>query len=104
MRLVIPMRLWLIAAAIALLGAAAPAARAGDAFSHLFTAIEGHPLPLETFRGRTVLVVNTASFCGFTHQYRELQALYDRYREHGLVVLGVPSNDFNQEMGDNASI
>lgn len=98
------MRFWIIATAVALLCALAPSARAGDAFSHAFTAIEGHPLPLETFSGRPVLVVNTASFCGFTHQYRELQALYDRYRERGLVVLGVPSNDFNQEMSDNDAI
>ena len=77
---------------------------AGDAFSHHFTAIEGHELPLEQYRGRPVLVVNTASFCGFTRQYAELQSLWERYREQGLVVLGVPSDDFNQEMDDNAAI
>ena len=78
--------------------------RAGDAFAHQFTAIEGRPLPLEQFRGRPMLVVNTASFCGFTRQYAELQALWERYRDRGLVVLGVPSNDFAQEMDDNAAI
>jgi len=57
-------------------------------------AIEGGALPAETLRGKVVLVVNTASFCGFTPQYEGLQALWERYRGRGLVVLGVPSNDF----------
>ena len=76
----------------------------GDAFAFGFTAIEGHALPLGQFRGRPLLVVNTASFCGFTHQYAELQALWETYRDRGLVVLGVPSDDFNQELADNAAI
>jgi glutathione peroxidase len=84
---------------------AAPASTdSGGVFSHSFTAIEGQPLPLERFRGRAMLVVNTASFCGFTHQYAELQALWERYRDRGLIVLGVPSDDFNQEMDDNTAI
>lgn len=83
---------------------AAPAGSNGDAFSFDFTAIEGDPLPLEQFRGRPMLVVNTASFCGFTRQYAELQTLWETYRDRGLVVLGVPSDDFNQEMADNAAI
>jgi len=82
----------------------APDASNGDAFGFDFTAIEGHPLPLEQFRGRPMLVVNTASFCGFTGQFAELQALWETYRDRGLVVLGVPSDDFNQEMADNAEI
>ncbi|HZT89897.1 MAG TPA: glutathione peroxidase [Stellaceae bacterium] len=57
----------------------------------------GHPLPLSAWRGRPVLVVNTASFCGYTPQYRDLQALWRKYRDRGLVVLGVPSNDFGQQ-------
>lgn len=77
---------------------------AGDVYSHSFTAIEGHALPLVQFRGQVILVVNTASFCGYTRQYAELQALWERYRDRGLAVLGVPSDDFNQEMDDNAAI
>ena len=70
-----------------------------------FTSIEGAPLPLETFKGKAVLVVNTASRCGFTHQYADLQAVWERYRERGLVVLGVPSNDFGgQEPGSESDI
>ena len=65
-----------------------------------FTTIDGQPFPLDRFQGRVVLVVNTASFCGFTNQYEGLQALWDDYRDRGLTVIGVPSNDFGaQEPG-----
>ena len=75
------------------------------AHSFEFTSIEGRPLPMETFRGKAVLLVNTASRCGFTHQYGDLQATWERYRERGLVVLGVPSNDFGgQEPGTETEI
>ena len=62
-----------------------------------FTSIEGGALPMSAWKGRPVLVVNTASFCGYTPQYRELEALWRKYRDRGLVVLGVPSNDFGQQ-------
>ncbi|MEQ8825378.1 MAG: redoxin domain-containing protein [Filomicrobium sp.] len=62
-----------------------------------FTAIDGTALPLSAYAGKVVLLVNTASFCGFTRQYEGLQALWERYQSKGLVVIGVPSNDFNQE-------
>lgn len=76
-----------------------------NAHGFIFTSIEGEPLPMEQFRGKAVLVVNTASRCGFTHQYSALQALWSDYRDQGLVVLGVPSNDFgSQERGTEAEI
>ncbi|WP_299440426.1 glutathione peroxidase [uncultured Rhodospira sp.] len=70
-----------------------------------FTSIDGHPLPLSRFAGQTLLVVNTASQCGFTCQYAGLQELWESYRDRGLVVLGVPSDDFGgQEPGDETQI
>ena len=70
-----------------------------------FRAIEGGPLPLKAFAGKTVIVVNTASQCGFTKQYAELADLWARYRSKGLIVLAVPSNDFgNQEPGSEDQI
>lgn len=62
------------------------------------------PQNLCQYTGQVVVVVNTASFCGFTGQYKGLEALYSRYRQRGLVVLGFPSNDFSQEPGDNKTI
>lgn len=80
-------------------------AAAANAHDFRFTAIDGQDLPLARFKGKAVLVVNTASQCGFTPQYAGLQALWRAYRERGLVVLGVPSNDFGgQEPGSNAEI
>ncbi len=68
-------------------------------------ALEGGQVAPESLTGKVVLVVNTASFCGFTKQYQGLQDLWTRYRDRGLVVLGVPSNDFGaQEPGSEAEI
>ena len=72
-------------------------AEPAGAFEYAFDAIEGGKLPFAQWRGKALLVVNTASFCGFTPQYEGLQALWERYRERGLVVIGVPSNDFGEQ-------
>ena len=92
------------AASAALVGLAAMVggdvpAGAGDADSptawdFAFTSIDGKPMPLSDFKGRVLLVVNTASFCGFTKQYEALQALNAKYEAQGFNVIGVPSNDF----------
>lgn len=87
--------------ATTLTGAALPAFAATG---HQFTAIEGGTIDLTQWRGRPILVVNTASRCGFTPQYDEIQALYDRYKSRGLVVLAVPSNDFGQELATDKGV
>jgi len=89
--------------AIALAGNTAHAAQTAHDFG--FENIEGGTLPLSQFAGQPVLIVNTASRCAFTHQYNALQALYDQYRDLGLVVLGVPSDDFGaQELATEAEV
>lgn len=95
-------------AVMSLFGTTAQAAEENmtkTAYDFSFTSIDGEDLPLSQFRGKVVLVVNTASECGFTKQYEGLQALYEQYQDRGLVVLGVPSNDFGgQEPGTEAEI
>ena len=74
---------------------------------HEFTlnSIDGRPTPLAQFKGQVVLIVNVASRCGFTPQYGGLEALYQKYKDKGLVVLGFPANDFLwQEPGTNEEI
>jgi glutathione peroxidase len=92
------------------LQAAAPAAgaAAGECpalLNHTFARLQDEkPQSLCQYRGRVLLVVNTASYCGFTGQYRGLEDLYARYKDRGLVVLGFPSGDFMQEKKNNQEI
>ena len=69
-----------------------------------FGSIDGGTLALEDWKGQPVLVVNTASLCGFAKQFDELQDLQDRYGPQGLVVLAVPSNDFRQELASDEEV
>src|SRR5262245_31118569 len=87
---------------LAMLTTPAPAGPA-SAFDHEFEAIEGGKLPLGPWRGKVLLVVNTASFCGYTPQYEGLQKLWERYEAKGLVVVGVPSNDFGAQEPNSES-
>tara|TARA_Y100000992_G_scaffold299787_1_gene267161 strand:+ start:114 stop:623 length:510 start_codon:yes stop_codon:yes gene_type:complete len=66
--------------------------------------ISGEMINFNKYKGKAVLVVNTASYCGFTKQYDELQSLWDNYKSRGLIVLGIPSNSFNQEKSSNSEI
>lgn len=76
-----------------------------SAYDFEFASIDGAPLPLTTFKDKVVLVVNTASKCGLTPQYEGLEQLYSQYKDKGLVVLGVPCNQFaGQEPGTEAEI
>jgi len=84
--------------------AAAPAA-VKSAYDIRMTAIDGKPMPLSKYKGQVMLVVNTASFCGYTPQYEALQKVHDTYKAQGFTVLGVPSGDFKeQEYGTNKEI
>jgi glutathione peroxidase len=102
----------LIASAFVLAGLlGAASVHAGDTptcpatLNHVFARLQDEkPQSLCQYSGKVLLVVNTASYCGFTPQYKGLEALYERYRDRGLVVLGFPSNDFEQETGGNRQI
>ena len=73
-------------------------------FDFKINSITGEIIHLSDYRNKVILVVNTASYCGFTNQYSELQELWDKYKLKGLIVLGVPSNSFNQEKRANSDV
>lgn len=77
---------------------------ASEFYSFSVPDLKGTTLNFESFKGQPVLIVNVASRCGFTSQYKGLQSLYESFKEEGLVVLGVPSNDFMQELKTDDAI
>jgi glutathione peroxidase len=78
---------------------------AGSVHEFTMTSIDGQPAPLAAYKGKVVMFVNVASKCGYTPQYTGLQALYDKYKDKGFVIVGVPANNFGgQEPGTNDEI
>lgn len=78
---------------------------ASSVYEFTLNSIDGQPAPLSAYKGKVLLLVNVASKCGFTPQYKELEAVYEKYKGQGLVVIGFPANNFmGQEPGTNAEI
>ena len=73
-------------------------------FDFKINSISGDVIDFQDFKGKPILIVNTASYCGFTKQYDDMQELWDKYRDKGLIVLGIPSNSFNQEKKNNNDV
>ena len=73
-------------------------------FDFKIEGISGEIIDFKNYKDKIILIVNTASYCGFTKQYTDLQNLWDKYRTKGLIVLGIPSNSFNQEKKNNKDV
>ncbi len=81
------------------------AASATSIYDFTMNSIDGQPVSLKSYSGKVVLLVNVASKCGFTPQYAGLEALYEKYKDRGLVIIGIPANNFaQQEPGTNEEI
>ena len=79
-------------------------ANCGELYNHQLMTLDGKPFDLCDYQDQPILVVNTASKCGFTPQFEALEGMYRRYESQGLLVIGFPSNDFRQELGDDQKI
>ncbi len=91
--------------ALMMCAAATLQARAANIYDFTMNSIDGQPVSLESYKGKVVLLVNVASKCGFTPQYAALEAVYEKYKDRGLVIVGIPANNFaQQEPGTNAEI
>ena len=76
----------------------------GTAYDYEFNSIDGDLIKLSQYKGKVIVVVNVASRCGYTPQYEDLQTLWSKYKSKDLVVLGIPTNNFRQEPGNNKEI
>ena len=74
------------------------------AYDFQFDSIDGKIINLNEYKGKVIIIVNVASRCGFTNQYEDLQNVWDRYKKQGLIVVGIPTNNFKQEPGTNKEI
>jgi len=79
-------------------------ASCGELYNHQLTTLDGKAFDLCEYQDKPILVVNTASKCGFTPQFEALEKLYEEYKSQGLLVIGFPSNDFRQELNDDKKI
>jgi glutathione peroxidase len=87
------------------LSSIALAGSAKQVYSYKLKTIDGDPTTLAKYQGKVLLLVNVASSCGYTPQYTALEALYEKYKDRGLVIVGIPANNFaNQESGTDAEI
>ena len=93
-----------VLAVLALVLPAAAALACPPLLSHRFNSLQGESIDLCDYSNRTILVVNTASRCGYTPQFQKLEGMYRKYRDRGLMVIGFPSNDFNQELATDREI
>ena len=98
-RLLVPTTLGLLFFAMAVLGGEK------SVFDYTLSTIDGQPAPLSAYKGKVVMLVNVASRCGFTPQYTALESTYEKYKERGFVIIGIPANNFGaQEPGTNQEI
>ena len=98
-------RLSVLAAVGILMFAAFAAGEGKTVFDYTLNTIDGQPAPLAAYKGKIVLLVNVASRCGFTPQYTALESIYEKYKDRGFVIIGIPANNFGaQEPGTNQEI
>jgi glutathione peroxidase len=90
--------------ALLLLAGASSAQACTGLLDYQFTTLQGQRMDLCEYQDRPILIVNTASKCGFTPQFEKLEAMYERYKAQGLLIVGFPSNDFKQELATNKEI
>ena len=89
---------------ISLFGIKSSSANINVAYDYSFKDLDGQDLKLSEYKKKVIVVTNVASKCGFTSQYEDLQTIWEKYQSKGLIVIGVPSNSFNQELETNEEV